>query len=419
MHSNNGRTSNAFITVAALALIVFSAIVLSACTTATPADTWELPNQNIENTRYIGGRISTSTIENVAVGWTADVKTAAGVGTDAPSPFIDANDVFVSARSGGTVALDLFTGQPSAAATIAANLNQRPKFIDRLKPKAFAKLAANISPISTTGKDDAEIVVGAGDGTVQALNLSDSSQAWSRTLEAEGDTTPHVVSNMAAAKEQIFVPVVNLPKGDDAASAMTKLETLGKASGQLVSINPENGKVNWTKKLASVPLGAATVVNDIVFTSTLDGHVYGFNTDGGDEVWSSELPAGAVAPIAAYDDTLVVPASLVTEPGQKAQVVAFKIGGLGEVGGAAAPKIQKQTAQKRAAATKPETTGAPAAAGPDGKALFVANCAGCHTLSAAGTSGTVGPNLDDLKPNEAVVEKQVINGGGGMPPFKG
>ena len=31
-----------------------------------------------------------------------------------------------------------------------------------------------------------------------------------------------------------------------------------------------------------------------------------------------------------------------------------------------------------------------------GEAIFVANCGSCHTLEEAGTSGTVGPNLDEL-----------------------
>ena len=30
-----------------------------------------------------------------------------------------------------------------------------------------------------------------------------------------------------------------------------------------------------------------------------------------------------------------------------------------------------------------------------GKALFTTSCGGCHTLADAGTSGNVGPNLDD------------------------
>jgi mono/diheme cytochrome c family protein len=57
---------------------------------------------------------------------------------------------------------------------------------------------------------------------------------------------------------------------------------------------------------------------------------------------------------------------------------------------------------------------------PDGKAIFSsAGCGSCHTLKAAGATGTVGPNLDTLKPSEPVAERQVTNGGGGMPPFKG
>ena len=54
-----------------------------------------------------------------------------------------------------------------------------------------------------------------------------------------------------------------------------------------------------------------------------------------------------------------------------------------------------------------------------GKALFTANCGGCHTLQDAGTSGTVGPNLDDIKPNYQAATAQVTNGGGAMPSFKG
>ena len=66
-------------------------------------------------------------------------------------------------------------------------------------------------------------------------------------------------------------------------------------------------------------------------------------------------------------------------------------------------------------AGKPSTS----KAATSGKDIFVANCGSCHTLAAAGTNGTVGPNLDQLKPAEKIVEHQVINGGGAMPAFKG
>jgi len=55
----------------------------------------------------------------------------------------------------------------------------------------------------------------------------------------------------------------------------------------------------------------------------------------------------------------------------------------------------------------------------DGKTIFNVKCGGCHTLADAGTTGTTGPNLDQLKPSFAIARKQVINGGAIMPAFKG
>jgi cbb3-type cytochrome c oxidase subunit III len=56
--------------------------------------------------------------------------------------------------------------------------------------------------------------------------------------------------------------------------------------------------------------------------------------------------------------------------------------------------------------------------GTNGKSIFQAKCASCHTLKDAGTTGTVGPNLDQLKPPFSIVQKQVTNGGAVMPAFK-
>jgi len=69
--------------------------------------------------------------------------------------------------------------------------------------------------------------------------------------------------------------------------------------------------------------------------------------------------------------------------------------------------------------TPPTTTTTTQQASADGKAIFAANCSSCHTLSAAGASGQVGPNLDTLKPSASRVSNQVDKGGGGMPAFAG
>lgn len=54
-----------------------------------------------------------------------------------------------------------------------------------------------------------------------------------------------------------------------------------------------------------------------------------------------------------------------------------------------------------------------------GKQVFEsAGCASCHTLKDAGSTGMVGPNLDQLKPAKATVQHQVEVGGGAMPSFK-
>ena len=49
------------------------------------------------------------------------------------------------------------------------------------------------------------------------------------------------------------------------------------------------------------------------------------------------------------------------------------------------------------------------------KQRFAGTCGTCHTLADAGTTGTFGPNLDDLKPDVARVEHAIATGPGGMP----
>jgi cbb3-type cytochrome c oxidase subunit III len=54
-----------------------------------------------------------------------------------------------------------------------------------------------------------------------------------------------------------------------------------------------------------------------------------------------------------------------------------------------------------------------------GKEIFgQAGCGSCHTLSDAGSNGTVGPNLDEAKPTFQLAVERVTNGKGAMPPFR-
>ena len=62
--------------------------------------------------------------------------------------------------------------------------------------------------------------------------------------------------------------------------------------------------------------------------------------------------------------------------------------------------------------------GSGASSSPGGKVFASAGCGSCHTLSAAGAKGQVGPNLDELKPDSSTVAHQVKVGGNGMPSFR-
>jgi cytochrome c553 len=74
-----------------------------------------------------------------------------------------------------------------------------------------------------------------------------------------------------------------------------------------------------------------------------------------------------------------------------------------------------ETTETETTATTPVVEGDPVA----GKEVFLgaSACGGCHTLADAGTSGTVGPNLDESMPDNELVLDRVTNGQGAMPSF--
>ena len=56
--------------------------------------------------------------------------------------------------------------------------------------------------------------------------------------------------------------------------------------------------------------------------------------------------------------------------------------------------------------------------GAAGEQVFAeAGCGSCHTLQAAGASGTVGPSLDETQLGQDEIAQVVTNGRGGMPAF--
>ena len=65
----------------------------------------------------------------------------------------------------------------------------------------------------------------------------------------------------------------------------------------------------------------------MVFFATFDGTVHGLDAKTGGEVWQGSLPAASNTGVTISGDTLIVPAGLPTQEGQKPEMVAYRVGG--------------------------------------------------------------------------------------------
>ena len=85
-------------------------------------------------------------------------------------------------------------------------------------------------------------------------------------------------------------------------------------------------------------------------------------------------------------------------------------------------ETETQTDTTETETTATETTDTAPAGGGDpaaGKEVFlgVGGCGSCHTFADAGTSGSIGPNLDDAAPSLDLALDRITNGQGAMPAF--
>lgn len=137
-----------------------------------------------------------------------------------------------------------------------------------------------------------------------------------------------VETPMASDGTTLYVPVNNFPgiyrkmqydTPPDQADPIT-------GTGELVALDVATGRVKWDRKLPHSPYGAATVSNDVVFTTTYDGTVWGFDARSGKVVWRAALPAATDAPVAVAGDTLITAASIPLSSRQHPAIVAYGLG---------------------------------------------------------------------------------------------
>lgn len=132
-----------------------------------------------------------------------------------------------------------------------------------------------------------------------------------------------VIAPMSTDGKTIFVPVVNDPV--TLVSGGEKSEE-GEASGEVVALDAATGKVEWKQALTSPAFGATTAVNDLVFATNYEGSVSAFKAKSGQVVWREKLPAGTNSGVMANGNMLIAPAGIAAAEGQKAEIVAYKLG---------------------------------------------------------------------------------------------
>ena len=115
-----------------------------------------------------------------------------------------------------------------------------------------------------------------------------------------------VETPMALAANRLFVPWLNFPTHASATGIAGGLGNFSTGTGGLTAISAGTGKVLWQNKLPSEDFGAATVANDVVFTSTYAGTIYAFDTKTGKTLWTTKAPAGINSFPAVTKDMLIV-----------------------------------------------------------------------------------------------------------------
>ena len=107
-----------------------------------------------------------------------------------------------------------------------------------------------------------------------------------------------VETNIAFSEGVAYVATVNsYQERSDPATALGGGQGLEESNGDLAAIDVATGKVLWEAELPGVPFGAATVSNDIVFTTLYDGTILGLSREDGSIVWEEELPGGTNSPL--------------------------------------------------------------------------------------------------------------------------
>ncbi len=210
--------------------------------------------------------------------------------------------------------------------------NGTMKWFNQVLPHDIFDHDLQIAPILAKTKvngSQQDIVIGAGKmGTVYAFNRDTGTLLWHTNVgEHQNDTLtvlplgntrvfPGVLGGVetpmaySVSDQILYVPVVDVFTDWTPTSLNGSTLDITKGKGELVALNVSTGNILWSKLFDSVNVGAATVVNDLVFTATLDGTIYAFKTVTGEQVFNYSAPAGINGWPAVAGNMIVWPAGL-------------------------------------------------------------------------------------------------------------
>jgi glucose dehydrogenase len=103
------------------------------------------------------------------------------------------------------------------------------------------------------------------------------------------------------------------------------------AVGEMVAVNQDTGTVIWDTPLPSSPFGAATVTNDVVFTTTFKGYLYALDAASGAILFKTPMSAGTNAPVAVDGDYVIAGAGVAQSRTQRNMIIAYKLGATGKL----------------------------------------------------------------------------------------
>ncbi|MBL8776876.1 MAG: PQQ-binding-like beta-propeller repeat protein [Acidimicrobiales bacterium] len=171
--------------------------------------------------------------------------------------------------------------------------------------------------------DGTDVIVSAGkSGVVVGLDPDEGTVRWTTEVghhenddltELDGPTVVSpgtyggVLTPPSTADGVVYLATVDAPtelRPDETAYFGAPL---GSEDGEVTAVSADTGEVLWATEVPGDPLGATTVVNDLVFTALLDGTLLALDRDTGEIVWTGDAGGGVNGWMAVAGDELFVP----------------------------------------------------------------------------------------------------------------